>query len=192
MCRIQLARWLSGAFQPTIVSVALLLAMALAGPESLWWRLKWFLVCALLCTVIPVGFVLLGIRLGRAQDLDLRARPQRPIPLAFALICVVIAVLLVSALDGPTRLRVALLAGLAPGVALALITTRWKISFHSATLAGATVVAWWRFGASALVGAVICVLVSWARLVLERHSVGQVIAGAAVGAGGSLLVVLLS
>lgn len=184
------ARLLSRAFQPVQVSTLVLMVAALTSDGSLRLRLQWLAVCAAVATGLPVLFILLGVRQGKAQDLDLRDRLQRPLPLLVALVCSAAAAALVWGVEGPRNLFVTLLAGLVPGVALTLITLWWKISFHTAATAGATIVLWWLLGPWALAGLVLVALVGWSRVVLGRHTPAQVAAGALVGLCGSLIVVL--
>lgn len=184
------ARLVSRAFQPVVVSTLLLLLVALMGPGRPAYRLTWFAISAGVATGLPVLFIMMGIKWGKAEDLDLRDRLQRPLPLLVALACSAGAAAIVWLANGPDNLLVALLAGFVPGVALTIITLKWKISFHSATLAGATIVLWWLLGKWALAGLFIVGVVGWSRVVLRRHTPAQVLAGAAVGLSGSLLVVL--
>lgn len=184
------ARLVSRAFQPVVVSTLLLLLVALMGPGRPAYQLAWFAISAGVATGLPVLFIMMGIKWGKAEDLDLRDRLQRPLPLLVALACSAGAAAIVWLAKGPDNLLVALLAGFVPGVALTIITLKWKISFHSATLAGATIVLWWLLGKWALAGLFIVGAVGWSRVVLRRHTPAQVLAGAAVGLSGSLLVVL--
>lgn len=186
------ARLVSRAFQPVVVSTLLLLLVALMGPGRPAYQLAWFAISAGVATGLPVLFIVMGIKWGKAEDLDLRDRLQRPLPLLVALACSAGAAAIVWLAKGPGNLLVALLAGFVPGVALTIITLKWKISFHSATLAGATIVLWWLLGKWALAGLFIVGVVGWSRVVLRRHTPAQVLAGAAVGLSGSLLVVLAS
>lgn len=186
------ARLVSRAFQPVVVSTLLLLLVALMGPGRPAYQLAWFAISAGVATGLPVLFIMMGIKWGKAEDLDLRDRLQRPLPLLVALACSAGAAAIVWLAKGPGNLLVALLAGFVPGVALTIITLKWKISFHSATLAGATIVLWWLLGKWALAGLFIVGVVGWSRVVLRRHTPAQVLAGAAVGLSGSLLVVLAS
>lgn len=181
---------MSRAFQPILVSTALLLIVSLLSSGTVYYRLSWFAVTAVVATGFPLLFILLGIRVGKAESLDLRHRLQRPLPLVVTLACSGAAALLVRLAHGPWELGVAILAGLVPGVLLTAITLWWKISFHTATIAGATVVLWWLLSWWALPGVLVCAAVGVSRVKLDRHTPAQAAAGALVGAAGSLLVVL--
>ncbi len=181
---------LSRTFQPILVSTCLLLAVSLLGPGTLLHRILWFAAVALVVTGVPILFIALGIRSGKAEDLDLRDRMQRPLPLVVALLCSGAAMLLLRLAHGPREMEVAVLAGLIPGAILTAITLWWKISFHTATIAGATIVLWWLLGRWALLGFLVCAAVGTSRVVLRRHTPAQAVAGAIVGSMGSLLVVL--
>lgn len=181
---------LSRVFQPILVSTCLLLAVSLLGPGTMLYRIIWFIVVAVVATGIPILFIAVGIWSGKANDLDLRDRMQRLLPLAVALLCSGVATLLLRLAHGPWELEVAVLAGLIPGLVLTVITLWWKISFHTATIACATIVLWWLLGRWALLGLLVCAAVGTSRVVLGRHTPAQVVAGAIVGSIGSLLVIL--
>jgi len=66
-------------------------------------------------------------------------------------------------------------------VVVALLTMRWKVSAHTATYAAAVTVVGFEQPALAAVLALGIPLVGWARVRAGRHSLGQVLGGAAVG-----------
>lgn len=63
-----------------------------------------------------------------------------------------------------------------------LINQRWKISAHSAGIAGISVLIWQIIGTAGTPILLIIPLVGWARVRLGRHTLGQVIMGAVLGA----------
>jgi membrane-associated phospholipid phosphatase len=75
-------------------------------------------------------------------------------------------------------LVVALLSGLA---AVGLVTLVRKISFHTATAAGVSVVLAVQFGPWALLSFLAVGLIGWSRVRLGDHTLAQVCAGAVVG-----------
>jgi membrane-associated phospholipid phosphatase len=73
----------------------------------------------------------------------------------------------------------AMLVGLLTSV---LVTLGWKISIHTAVVAGAVAVLVVAFGPLLLVLAPLVGLIGWARSELGDHSPAQVVAGAGLGA----------
>lgn len=78
-----------------------------------------------------------------------------------------------------TALVVAMLATL---LAILAVTTRWKISVHTAVSGGAVALLALTYGPWPLVGGVLVVLVGWSRVRLRDHTLAQALAGAALGA----------
>jgi len=60
------------------------------------------------------------------------------------------------------------------------ITLWWKISIHASSLAGTVTFLTALYGAIVLPAFLLVILVSWSRVVLRRHTVAQVVAGALV------------
>jgi putative transposase len=73
-------------------------------------------------------------------------------------------------------------------VLLAVLTTRWKVSYHAASACALAVVSRMHEPLG-LTLALIClaVCISWARIHLGRHTLGQVAAGAMTAAPIALL-----
>src|SRR5660398_251495 len=82
------------------------------------------------------------------------------------------------ALGGPQELATTLLVGLVSGGLLTAITTKWKISFHSGSLAGALTILIWFLGGWALLLIPALPAVGWSRVHMKKHTVTQVLAGA--------------
>jgi membrane-associated phospholipid phosphatase len=70
---------------------------------------------------------------------------------------------------------------------LAAITFVWKISIHCAVASGSVAILAFTYGPLVLLGYVLVALLCWARVALGDHTVPQVIAGSALGAGAAAL-----
>jgi membrane-associated phospholipid phosphatase len=186
------ARMLSTAFQPTLASTYLLLCVSLASAGSPPKGLIWFLALSAISTGIPFVYLWLGVRRGALSDLQVVVREQRLGPLLVGLACTAAAFALALYASAPAELVVTILIGLTCGAVLTLITLWWKISFHTAALAGATVVLVWVFGPFGWVGAALTLAVGWSRVSLHRHTIAQAIAGAGVAAVLAPVVLLLA
>lgn len=186
------ARLLSHLFQPVLTSTYLLAFVSLTRARSLRGALGWFLLTATLSSGLPTLFIFLLLRRGSITDFQVRLRQQRLRPLLVTLACAGAALLAACALHAPRELTLTLASGLLPGICLTAITPVWKISFHTATLAGALAVLFWLIGPWALTGLPVLGVVGWSRVSLGRHTPAQAIAGAAAGGLGAAAVLLVA
>jgi membrane-associated phospholipid phosphatase len=149
--------------------------------------LLWGLLAALFAGVLPAVFVSYGVRRGLWRDRTVGARRPRLIVLGF-ITASVAAGLVVLFVAGAPRLLTGYLAFMLGSVAvLALITVAWKISIHCAVASGSVAILALSFGPLVLFCSVLVALLCWSRVVLGDHTVGQVIAGAVLGAAAAVL-----
>ena len=160
------------AFAPAILVAVLLVAVG--G----WWGL----VAALFCSVIPFGYIVVGVLRGRLTDHHIDLREQRRIPLAFGVASVLTGLVLLVAVSAPRDL-VALVAAGAVGLGVcATVNHWWKMSIHTAVAAGALVILVLVYGWPLAATAPLVAAVGWSRVALKDHTVAQVVVGALVGA----------
>ncbi|WP_438491776.1 hypothetical protein [Streptomyces asiaticus] len=175
------ARAVTDGLEPKNVILAVCLVLG-AAQDNMLVGLAWALHAIVFAAVIPVAYIKYGIRSGRWQDRHVGQRVRRLhlIPVIMASVGVAItAMLLLGAPAQMTALVVAMLATLG---AILFVTTLWKISVHTSVSAGAVAILavgispWWAV-ISPLVG-----LIGWSRVALRDHTLGQVVAGTALGA----------
>jgi hypothetical protein len=138
-----------------------------------------FIVGAVL---IPFGILGWWVYRGTVSDIHMSLRHERYWPLALEAACTFVVWILLHLVGHypavylvTSYLLVETLMGLA-------VTYYWQISIHAGIMAGAVVIAGLLFGAA--VGftlSPLILLVAAARLRLKKHTVGQVIAGIAIG-----------
>ncbi|MCS7061532.1 MAG: hypothetical protein RMN25_10270 [Anaerolineae bacterium] len=167
-------------FSPPTAGAAGLLAVAahINTPEA-W---AWSLADILLTVILPLLFVVWLVQTGRASDLDLCRRDQRKWPYRVMMLSSAVSIGLSLVFGGPPLLTILVGALAVQTLLLSLITMAWKISLHTAAIAGTAAVAWYLAGAPALILALLTPVVAWARVRLGRHDVPQTVAGALVGA----------
>ncbi len=129
-------------------------------------------------SIVPSLFVYGAYLAGMITSPDLPRRSERLQPAVFATICAagaypllwfVDAAPLFLSVDAALTLQLALLA---------IVTIWWKISYHAASAAGLVVFALALGDATiALPLTALAVAVGWARVRLQRHTPGQVVAG---------------
>ena len=162
---------------PILVSLATFMT-AHSAPDPFAWR--WASAYVLIAVLAPLGFLLWEFLLGDVSDIDIPERRQRLVPQIFTVACMLTALVLLRLSPAPDRMSLVGGLFLLQAVVIFAITLRWKISVHCATAAGVGVIIWVLSGAALplLLGAP---AVIWSRLRLDRHTLGQALAGAALG-----------
>lgn len=159
-------------FAPAILVAVLLVAV------GRWWGV----VAALFCSVIPFGYIVVGVLRGRLTDHHIDLREQRRIPLAFGIASVLTGLALLVAFRAPRDL-VALVAAGAVGLAVsATVSHWWKMSIHTAVAAGTVVILVLVYGPRWWIALPVLTAIGWSRVRLGAHSMAQVLVGAVVGA----------
>jgi membrane-associated phospholipid phosphatase len=180
--RRRLARLVTEALAPAPTVALLLLVVAWRSAPSPAEALRWGLLAALFASLVPFAYILRGVRRRRLTDHHVGVREQRPLPLLVGIASVLAGLALLAAWGAPRDL-VALVAAMAVGLATSLLVTlAWKISVHTAVVAGAVVILVLVFGPTLLALAPAVTLVGWARVEVGDHTPAQVVAGAALGA----------
>ena len=178
--RTTVARVLSEAFQPPFTVAVMLLVSPAASPG--WPGTVWYGALAALTTcLLPFAILLALVRAGRVTDHHVSERAQRLPVLIMTLGCIAAGLGLLAALGAPSSvlaMTVALVAGVA---VMAVVSLRWKISGHSASVAAAAVTLPFLLGPQWWFALALVPLVAWARVTIGAHTLGQVLAGAAVG-----------
>ena len=178
----RVARIVSEVLAPAVLVAALLLTVGWhagnAPGVSRWWGLPG----ALFAAVIPLGYVLHGVRKGRLTDHHIPERADRRIPLLFGTASLVVGLLLLILLGAPREVLALLTAGGCGLAVFALVTHWWKMSIHAGVAAGTVAALTAVYGPVALLGAPRVLLGGWARVRLTAHTPAQVVVGALAGA----------
>ena len=190
--RAGLAHLLTEVFAPLPVVATLLIAVAWRTASSPAQAITWGLVAVLFACAVPFVYIVRGVRRHRLTDHHVSVRQQRPLPLVVA-ICSIAVGLTLMVLFGAPRPMIALITAMSVGLIVSLtITVFWKISVHTAVLAGAVVIVALVFGLGFFWLAPLVGLLGWARLERGDHTVPQVLTGAVIGAliAGAVLIPL--
>ena len=174
-----IARWISIIFDSSVLSVPIFLVIG--WKEAQFVGLEWAVITLLIVTGIPLAYILIGKRKGWVSDFEISQRSERPRFILVSLSSDVLAILLSSAFHGPHFLRVMVLAYLCLGITMMTISMFWKISLHMAGVGGFSTALVFVFGLPALVTFLSLPLVAWARFKRKKHSIAQLVAGAAAG-----------
>ena len=180
-----LAIWLSRVFHPFVSSTLVMFLAQHSSGTGLQAALSWTgLIIAIL--IFPVlTFVLLRVRLGRYEDIDVSVREDRYALYALAGVCFILLIALLGFLEAPSIVQGTLQAALF-AFAIAAILNRFvgKVSLHMLALGGCAAVL---SSVSAPVGAIVVFLglpVGWSRLYLKRHTLFEILLGWLIGLVG--------
>ena len=181
----RIARWVSNATHPPIVGVMCVVLSGLASTKlSVWlWGVEYLAIAVL----IPMVFVVWMVKRGEITDMQLPNRHQRIKPYCIALICMGMAALSLQVFHAPKLLVQIAWANVIQTFILFVVTLRWKISAHTASIAGMAVLACRLMGLPALPFVAMVPFVAWSRVRLGRHDAWQTIAGACAGSAVTAL-----
>ncbi|HEY4309653.1 MAG TPA: hypothetical protein VGN12_09410 [Pirellulales bacterium] len=174
-----IARIISDVFNPAVLGIPFLILGVMATGMSGAYRFA--LLYFLIAVPPPLGYVLWLVTTNRVSDVHLSERHQRTVPFVVSLCAALCGLILLHALHAPTILFVALLAVFVETFLLFAITLSWKISIHTAAMAGLITFATFVLGSAALRYAPLVPLIAWARVYLRRHTLMQTVAGVIIG-----------
>lgn len=193
---VAVSKLLSGVFSPLLIptycmSMAVWLTPMNAAPERV--RFLTTLAIFFITAVIPMGLLLGMMRAGRISDFDVSNRKQRTLPTIGLLLCYCLATWYIYYVHAPHWLLMFFVGAVVATIILGLITFKWKISAHGGaigTMVGLlTYLVMHRLcdigGWDLVVLTVVILLagaVGSARIVLQHHTPGQVVAGTVLGA----------
>lgn len=176
------ARVLSEVLAPWVIVLLLPSAVAWQTTRSAPLALGWGLWVALTSSLLPMAVIVRGARRGRWDGHHVRNREGRLIPFLVLLASSATGLAVLVLASAPAALIALDVAMIACLVVTGLITTRWKVSMHTAVAGGAVVilaiavgpVLWWLAPLVAAIG--------WSRVRLGDHTPAQVAVGALTGA----------
>ena len=182
--------WLLSPLLMPVYGIVLVFMLTLYSYVPMGVKLGFTLIVAGITIVVPALMVLLLKRLGMVDDLGLNGRKERTIPYLITILCMGGTGVFLAMKGFPLWVVMFYAGGALAGLIEAIINNWWKISAHGAGVAGLVallvrmshtpmvnpdVLTW-------LIVAVACAgLTGSARLWLGRHTLGQVLAGYAVG-----------
>jgi membrane-associated phospholipid phosphatase len=177
------------ALSPAVVVVALPLAVAWhATGHSIGATLGWGLLVAVFYSALPMAFVVRGARRGRWDGHWVRDREHRTLPLLMCLLSALAGMALMVWLSAPAPVVALAWAMITTLVACLVITRWWKVSVHATVAGGAVAMVTFLYGPWLLLLVPLVALVCWSRVVVEDHTVAQVVTGALLGplVGGAI------
>jgi membrane-associated phospholipid phosphatase len=175
-----LARILSTIFNPFLTALALfvILSHATARDTLDFWRLLF--ISTFFTSIGPMLYVFWLYATDRISDLDMSMRSERE-----AVFTAFVAFYLIGAgvlwlVHAPRVLIATMLGYFAATLVVGYITRYWKISTHALGITAPLVALSLLYGRQPMPFLVLIPMVCWARVYLKAHTVGQVLAGAAL------------
>ncbi|GAB3298023.1 phosphatase PAP2 family protein [Parasphingorhabdus pacifica] len=187
------ARILTEILAPWVIVLLLPLAVAWQVTHAPVPTLLWGLIVALTSSILPMGIIVWGAKTGRWDGHHVRNREGRLVPF-LALIAFSLGGLAALIFGGAPWLLIALdISMITTLIVTGAITTRWKVSMHTAVAGGAVVILAATYSPILCLLAVLVAAIGWSRVAIRDHTPTQVIGGAIVGAivGGGLYVTLI-
>ncbi len=189
--RVRIARYVSNILSPLAVSLPFIFFVALYHAQNVLAALLYALVILFFLSFGPTVYILVGVRMGKFTDADVSMRSQRVGPFLFGITSALIGFGTLFFTHGPKNLQTLLLITIVSGFVMMIVTLWWKISIHASSLAAAATVLTALYGSIVLPLFVLLVAVCWSRVVLRRHTVGQVVAGSLLGIALSSLILVI-
>lgn len=141
----------------------------------------WALLYLLCAVPIPALYVLWKMRRGEITDFHIQVREQRTKPYLLILFSTGLALLGMTWGHAPHLMILVAAAGWLQTAMLFVITLWWKVSAHTAAIAGISMLALGMLGPSAWPLVLSVPLVAWSRVKLNRHTRSQTLVGGALG-----------
>lgn len=175
-----LAKILSTIFNPFLTALALfvILSHATARDTLDFWRLLF--ISTFFTSIGPMLYVFWLYAADRISDLDMSVRAERE-----AVFTAFVAFYLIGAgvlwlVHAPRVLIATMLGYFAATLVVGYITRYWKISTHALGITAPLVALTLLYGRQPMPFLVLIPMVCWARVYLKAHTIGQVLAGAAL------------
>jgi len=188
---ILIARYVSNILSPVTVSLPFVFLVAFYHAQSVLMALLYACLVLFFLTFGPMVYVLVGVRIGKFTDADVSVRSQRFGPFLFGIISAFIGLAILLFTHGPKNLQTLLLITVISGIVMFIITLWWKISIHASSLAAAATLLTALYGSVLLIAFVLLIAVCWSRVVLRRHTLGQVVAGSLVSIALTSLILVI-
>ena len=175
------ARYVAGALTPANTVLGVTAYVAYRHSPSLLAAAGWWALTLAVVVGLPYLILFRALRSGGADDRQVVRRSQRPPLMAAAAVCVAAALVVMYFLGAP-RALLALVLALLTGLLAMLIATRFgKPSMHVGVATGAITVVALEQLAVGLALTLLLIPLAWARMHEGRHSLAQVLGGAAIG-----------
>ncbi|GAC1648658.1 MAG: phosphatase PAP2 family protein [Ktedonobacteraceae bacterium] len=188
---IRIAHYVSNILSPIAVSLPFVFLVAFYHAQNIPITLLYAFVVLFFLSFGPMVYILVGVRMGKFTDPDVSMRSQRVGPFLFGIVSTSIGLGTLFVTHGPKNLQTLMLITIVSGIVMMIVTLWWKISIHASSLAAVATVLTALYGSVLLSIFVLLAAVCWSRVILRRHTLGQVIAGSLVSIALTLFVLAI-
>jgi len=176
--RKRIANLTSNILNPFLVSLIVILLLSFESTSSTPDALKWSLILIALSILPLFSVIIYQVHNKRLDGVFISARKQRTKIYWLAGACAGTGCVILPYFGAPSILVAAFVAGLSAVVIFMGINLWWKISVHTAFIAGSITALVILYSWLAAIAIVLVPLMSWARIELEHHSLAQATTGA--------------
>jgi membrane-associated phospholipid phosphatase len=183
----ELARILSTVFNPFLCALALFVILAHLSSDTtleFWWLLS---ISITFSSIGPMLYVFWLYASDRISDLDMSLRREREMVFSAFVVFYLLGAAVLWLAHAPKLMVAAMLGYFFSTLIVQYITRYWKISTHALGITAPLVALLLLYGRQPLPFLVLVPMVGWARIYLKSHTVTQVLAGAILAAGSTLL-----
>ena len=183
---------ISSIFTPVLIPVYTFTLLIFSQKEfTTTKKISLYIVAILFSSVlhiIPIVYLKLK---GEIKSLDIVSKEKRIMPLSFSILIYTIGYFLMNWMNASDISQVLMLGYIIITTIVIIITYWWKISIHALGISGPLVILNYYFGAIVLPFYILIPIVCVSRVILKRHTIKQVIVGAGLGIGMSVLILLV-
>ena len=180
--RKRLADLTSAILNPFLVSIVIIILLSFESTTSLLDGLRWSLILTAVGVLPVFMFVAYLVRSNRLEGFFTGIRSQRTKIYLLAGGCGVAGCIVLFYLGAPSLLMAGFVSGLSSILLFMCINLWWKISLHSAFVAGSVTVLVILYGFTGAAGVVLLPVIAWARTEANQHTLAQVVGGAFLAA----------
>ena len=140
----------------------------------------WTVVASLFATFVA-AFVLIGVKKGFFNNIDISNRKQRVIVYPFVISVVLLFAFIVYLQKGPNQLIIGAILFITALIVLDLINRKIKASIHVASVSAIITGIVYLFGGVTFLLLLLIPLVAWSRIIKKRHTLNETIVGGVCG-----------
>jgi membrane-associated phospholipid phosphatase len=178
----RIAQAISAIFHPLILPAIAFTLLVIADPNSdLWHNLIVTAVAIIFSVVLVPAYIFFLKHKGVIDSADITIREQRINPLTMGAVSYFVGFLLLRLVGASSLIQGLMFCYATNTLLVVLITNWWKVSVHTTAISGPLVVLAYQFGSVMFPFFGLIPFVGTSRLILKRHTLAQVLVGAAIG-----------
>ncbi len=174
------AKIISAVTHAPLISIPVFILLNLTAGDPLKIVL-YSLITVFVAAVAPIIIVRYYSKKFGNDDGDIVRREDRGLPLIAGTICYLIATVLLYVTGAPWISTVLMFCYTFNTAAVAVISTRWKISIHAIGMMGPSMALGLTYPPYGYLLLILLPFVMWARYVLRKHTPAQLVGGACLG-----------